>query len=62
MNLELRLRSPVSLAFAESRPAAPARASGGAVRPNTARSEVAKERKAESAPPPSALRLFLTVR
>jgi len=59
MNLELRPRPPVALAFAETRNSAPAAArapaSGGA-----ARSEVAKERKA--APPPSGLRLFLTVR
>ena len=59
MNLELRPRPPVALAFAETRnaapAAAPAAASGGA-----ARSEAAKERKA--APPPSGLRILLTVR
>ncbi len=63
MNLELRLRPPVALAFAESRAAAPAAsASGGAVRADTARAEVAKERKAAPAPPPPAVRIFLTVR
>ena len=58
MNLELRPRPPVALAFAESRNAAPAGASGGAVRA----AEVAKERKAAPAAPPLAVRIFLTVR
>ncbi len=58
MNLELRPRPPVALAFAETRSAA----RSDTARSDTARSEVAKERKAAPPPPPSALRLFLTVR
>ena len=59
MNLELRARPPVALAFAESGNAAPApaSASGGA-----ARSEVAKERNAGPATPPPAVRISLKVR